>query len=71
MQDSPGRGRVLEGWDECLLREDEEEEEEDEEEEGLESPFKPSSSLSELNSSSCLCSSVKGIFPLPLAAAVT
>lgn len=60
----------MEGWEECLLRE-EEEEEEDEDEEGLESPFKPSSSLSELNSSSCLCSSVKDIFPLPLAAAVT
>lgn len=56
-------GWVLAGWDECLL--EEEEEEDDEEEEGLESSFRPSSSLSELNSSSCLCcSSNKDIFPL-------
>lgn len=61
--DLPASGWVLAGWDECLL--EEEEEEDDEEEEGLESSFRPSSSLSELNSSSCLCcSSNKDIFPL-------
>lgn len=68
-----GRGRVLEGCDGCLLLE-EDEEEEDEEEEGLESPLRPSSSFSELNSSSCLCSccsSNKEMFPLPLVAVVT
>lgn len=64
------RGRVLEGWEECLL-EEEEEEEDEEEEEGLESPFRPSSSFRELKSSSCLCiccSSNKDIFPLALVA---
>lgn len=69
MKDLPGR--VLEGWEECLLDEEEEEEEDEEEEEGLESSFRPSSSLSELNSSSCLCiccSSKRDILPLPLAA---
>ena len=62
----------MEVWEECFLREEEEEEDEDEDEdEGLESPLRPSSSLSELNSSSCLCSSDKDIFPRPLVAAVT
>lgn len=59
----------MEGCDERPFREEEEEEDEDEEE-GLESSFRPSSSFSEQNSSSCLCSSDNDIFPLPLVAAV-
>lgn len=53
--DLPKRGWALDGWDKCR-REEEEEEEDEDEEEGLESTFRPSSSLSELNSSSCRCS---------------
>lgn len=71
VRDLPGRGWALGGWEECLLEEEEEEEDDEEEEEGLESSFKPSSSFSELNSSSCrciCCSSNTDIFPLLLGA---
>lgn len=72
--DSPGSGRALEEWEECLFREaedddEDDEDEEEEEEDGLESPFRPSSSLRELNSSSCRCSSDRETFPLAAGAA--